>query len=130
MRKKEQLNSIIEICPVRNVVARFGNKWALLVLLVISENEPVRFNALRKFIPDISSRVLSGTLRILEADGFVDRQVFNEVPIRVEYSLTKIGHSLIPIIMQLTAWAEANMKTIISHRKIAESTVINDEAKS
>ena len=46
MRKKEQLNSIIEICPVRNVVARFGNKWALLVILVLSENEPIRYNEL------------------------------------------------------------------------------------
>ncbi len=73
MRKKEQLNSIIEICPVRNVVARFGNKWALLVLLVIGENQPIRYNHLRKEIPDISSRVLSGTLRVLEADGLVNR---------------------------------------------------------
>lgn len=63
MRKKELLNSIIEICPVRNVIARFGNKWALLVLLVISENEPIRHNELGRKIPDISSRVLSGTLR-------------------------------------------------------------------
>lgn len=120
MLKKELLNSIIEICPVRNVVARFGNKWSLLVLLVISENQPVRFNALRRLIPDISSRVLSGTLRILEADGLVERRVFNEVPARVEYSLTEIGLSLIPIIMQLTAWAETNMKTIIAHRRSSE----------
>lgn len=116
MRKKDRLNSIIEICPVRNVIARFGNKWGLLVLLVISEHEPIRYNHLLREIPDISSRVLSGTLRILEADGLVDRHLYNEVPARVEYSLTDIGRSLIPIIMQLTEWAQANMKTIIAHR--------------
>ncbi len=121
MRRKEQLNSIIEICPVRNVVARFGNKWALLVLLVISENEPVRYNDLLRKIPDISSRVLSSTLRTLEADGLVLRTMYNEVPARVEYSLTDIGQSLIPIIMKLTEWAQNNMKTIIAHRKQSEN---------
>lgn len=116
MRKKEVLNSIIEICPVRNVIARFGNKWALLVLLVISENEPIRYNELGRKIPDISSRVLSNTLRTLEADGLIKRTFYQEVPPRVEYSLTDTGKSLIPIILELTEWAQKNMKTIIEHR--------------
>ena len=116
MRRKEQLNSIIEICPVRNVVARFGNKWALLVILVLSEDEPIRYNELGRKIPDISSRVLSNTLRILEADGLVDRHFYQEVPPRVEYSLTETGRSLVPIIIKLTEWAQNNMKTIIEHR--------------
>ena len=121
MMIKEQLNSIIEICPVRNVVARFGNKWALLVILVLSENEPIRYNELGRKIPDISSRVLSNTLRILEADGLVNRRFYQEVPPRVEYSLTDTGRSLVPIILELTAWAQSNMKTIIEHRSKSES---------
>ena len=121
MRKKELLNSIIEICPVRNVVARFGNKWALLVILVLSENEPIRYNELGRKIPDISSRVLSNTLRILEADGLVNRQMYQEVPPRVEYSLTDTGQSLVPIILELTTWAQNNMKTIIDHRRKSEN---------
>ena len=121
MRRKEQLNSIIEICPVRNVVARFGNKWALLVILVLSENEPIRYNELGRKIPDISSRVLSNTLRILEADGLVNRRFYQEVPPRVEYSLTDTGRSLVPIILELTAWAQSNMKTIIEHRSKSEN---------
>lgn len=120
MRKKELLNSIIEICPVRNVVARFGNKWALLVILVLSENEPIRYNELGRKIPDISSRVLSNTLRTLEADGLILRTVYQEVPPRVEYSLTDTGRSLVPIILELTEWAEKNMKTIIEHRNKKE----------
>ena len=120
MRRKEQLNSIIEICPVRNVVARFGNKWALLVILVLSENEPIRYNELGRKIPDISSRVLSNTLRILEADGLVERRFYQEVPPRVEYSLTETGRSLVPIINKLTEWAQNNMKTIIEHRRKSE----------
>ena len=121
MRKKEQLNSIIEICPVRNVVARFGNKWALLVILVLSENEPIRYNELGRKIPDISSRVLSNTLRILEADGLVNRRFYQEVPPRVEYSLTDTGRSLVPIIIKLTEWAQNNMKTIIWKRNLPRS---------
>ena len=116
MRKKEQLNSIIEICPVRNVIARFGNKWALLIILVISENEPIRYNELGRKIPDISPRVLANTLRTLEADGLVNRKYFQEVPPRVEYSLTDTGRSLVPIILKLTEWAQNNMKSIIDHR--------------
>lgn len=122
MRKKELLNSVIEICPVRNVVARFGNKWALLVILVLSENEPIRYNELGRKIPDISSRVLSNTLRTLEADGLVLRTFYQEVPPRVEYSLTDTGRSLVPIILELTEWAQNNMKTIIEHRNKSQQS--------
>ena len=120
MAKKEEKNSIIEICPIRNVVARFGNKWALLVILILHENEIVRFNQLGKMIPDISSKVLSNTLQILEADDLVKRTVFPEVPIRVEYKLTKTGITLVPIILSLTEWAQNNMKTIMAHRRKSE----------
>ncbi|MDE7387550.1 MAG: helix-turn-helix transcriptional regulator [Muribaculaceae bacterium] len=122
MRKKQQLNSIIEICPVRNVIARFGNKWALLVILVISENEPIRFNELGRKIPDISPRILANTLRTLEADALVDRHYYQEVPPRVEYTLTDTGRSLVPIIASLTEWAQANMKNVMQHRADFESS--------
>ena len=71
MQKKEEKNSIIEFCPVRNVIARFGDKWSFLVLLTINEHQVVRFNELCRAIPDISPRMLSGTLRTLEADGLI-----------------------------------------------------------
>ena len=105
MRRKEEKNTIIEICPVRNVIARFGNKWALLVILILSENKVLRFSELKKMIPDVSSRMLSSTLRTLEADGLVSRKVYPEVPPKVEYSLTETGLSLVPFIVQLTEWA-------------------------
>lgn len=117
MIKIEEKNSIIEICPIRNVVSRFGNKWAFLVILVLSENNPSRFNQLGKLIPDISTKVLSHTLQMLEADGLVKRSVFPEVPIRVEYELTETGKTLVPIILSLTEWAQKNMRSIMNHRK-------------
>lgn len=116
MKKKEEANSIIEICPIRNVVARFGDKWSLLVLLDIDSAGTVRFNELCRMIPDISTRVLSGTLKTLEADGLINRKVYAQVPPKVEYSLTDTGKSLIPLIMQLTEWALANMKNVMKHR--------------
>ncbi|WP_347155817.1 winged helix-turn-helix transcriptional regulator [Parabacteroides merdae] len=122
MAKKEEKNSIIEICPIRNVVARFGNKWALLVIFILNENNPIRFNQLGKQIPDISTKVLSNTLHILEADGLVKRTVFPEVPIRVEYELTETGKTLVPIILSLTEWANKNMKSIMAHRKRFETS--------
>ena len=120
MRKKEETGSIIEMCPVRNVIARFGNKWALLTVLIIGEQDVIRFNELSRLIPDVSSRVLSSTLRTLEAAGFIDRKVYAVVPPKVEYSLTTLGKSLLPLIQQLTEWAQTNMKTVMAHRKADE----------
>lgn len=121
MRRKEEKNTIIEICPVRNVIARFGNKWALLVILILSENKVLRFSELKKMIPDVSSRMLSSTLHTLEADGLVSRKVYPEVPPKVEYSLTETGLSLVPFIVQLTEWAQKHMKSIVKHREEFEA---------
>ncbi|HBB06957.1 MAG TPA: transcriptional regulator [Bacteroides sp.] len=120
MAKKEEKNSIVEMCPIRNVVARFGNKWALLIILILDENGSTRFNQLGKLIPDISTKVLSTTLHTLEADGLLKRTVFPEVPIRVEYELTETGRSLVPIIHTLTQWALDHMKSIMRHRQAYE----------
>ena len=117
MYRTEDKNSVIEICPIRNVIARFGNKWAFLVLYTINENEVVRFSELCKAIPDVSSRMLSETLRVLEADGFISRKVYPVVPPKVEYRLTRLGASLIPHIVALTEWAQQNMDEIVANRK-------------
>lgn len=121
MKKNEEIPSIVATCPIRKVVARFGDKWSLLVLLVINEAGIVRFNELGRMIPDISTRVLSTTLKTLEADGLIDRKVYAQVPPKVEYTLTETGRSLIPLIMQLTEWAQQNMKNVMTHRRRYES---------
>lgn len=125
MAKNDDLNTIIATCPIRNVVARFGDKWSLLVLLVIDRAGIVRFNELGRMIPDISTRVLSGTLKTLEADGLIRRKIYAQVPPKVEYSLTDTGKSLIPLIMQLTEWAQTNMKNVMTHRRQYESLAKN-----
>lgn len=121
MQKTEERNSIMEICPIRNIVARFGNKWSLLVIVILSENEVMRFGALCREIPDISSRVLSGTLRTLEADGLITRKVYPVVPPRVEYRLTVMGRSLVPLIDGLTEWAQTHRDVIVANRRRFEA---------
>ncbi len=120
MAKNIEKYSLVEICPIRNVVARFGNKWAFLVIMLLNENGTTRFNQLRKLIPDISTKMLSSTLSVLEADGLVSRKVYPEVPPRVEYALTTTGQSLVPLILQLTEWAQQHMQSILQHRKAYE----------
>ena len=128
MRRKEEKNTIIEICPVRNVIARFGNKWALLVILILSENKVLRFSELKKMIPDVSSRMLSSTLRTLEADGLVSRKVYPEVPPKVEYSLTETGLSLVCILIStfgiysLVSLATEQRRKEIAIRKVNGAT--------
>ena len=94
-------------CPIRNVLAHICGKWSLLVIYVMHQSDSIRFNALNRAIPDISQKVLTSTLRSLETDGFITRQVYAEVPPRVEYSLTELGKSLKPILDSMWAWGEA-----------------------
>ena len=109
---------VFQDCPIRNVLARISDKWSLLVIytLNVHKEEPLRFNALRKLIPDISQKMLTSTLKTLEADGYVNRKVYAEVPPRVEYSLTPRSESLIPIINDLIGWASDNMAAILKDR--------------
>lgn len=106
-------------CPIRNVLARICDKWSMLVIFMLEKRqaEPLRFNALRKLIPDISQKMLTSTLRTLEEDGLILRQVYAEVPPRVEYSLTPRAQSLIPIVDNLVDWAADNMAAILKDRE-------------
>lgn len=99
-------------CPVRDILDRFGDKWSILVLLELSHNGIMRFNVLSKHIPDVSQKMLTVTLRTLEADRLVKRTVYPEVPPRVEYELTELGKTLIPHINGLVDWALLNKQEI------------------
>lgn len=108
---QENLKKYTDIahCPIRNVLSHISGKWPILILCILSENERTRFNALSKAIPDISSKVLSNTLKSLEHDGLVERHLYAEIPPRVEYSLTDLGKSLMPILGELIRWALSNL---------------------
>lgn len=94
-------------CPIRQVISRFGDKWSLLVLysLHTSASGTLRFNELRHQMTDCSQKMLSSSLKRLEQMNLIHREVFPEVPPRVEYSLTPIGQSLMPAVDALIQWA-------------------------
>ncbi len=123
-------DTIFQDCPIRNVLAHICGKWSLLVIYVMHRNESIRFNALHKSIPDISQKVLTSTLRSLESDGFVTRQVYAEVPPRVEYSLTDRARSFIPVVENMIAWAQDNMAGILKDRSKAKATVVRAHAET
>lgn len=110
---------VFQDCPICNVLSRICDKWSLLVIYTLNAHnaEPIRFNALRKLIPDISQKMLTSTLKTLEADGYVNRKVYAEVPPRVEYSLTPRSETLIPIMNSLIEWAGDNMAMILKDRQ-------------
>ena len=95
-------------CPTRQVLDRIGDKWAVLVLILL-EQETLRFNELRRRIDSISQKMLSQTLKSLERDGLILRRAFPTVPVTVEYSLTPLGRTLAGTVAALTQWAEAHI---------------------
>ena len=99
-------------CPVATTVQLIGNKWKLLILRNLIYNGTQRFGDFLKTIPAISKKVLTDDLRALEEDGLVDRQVFAEVPPRVEYSLSPLGQSLKPILDAMFEWGTEYKNTL------------------
>ena len=99
MVKKEELPA----CPVATTVQLIGNKWKLLIMRNLRVR-PWRFNELQKSLEGISQKVLTDNLRSMESDGIITRTVFPEVPPRVEYALSELGESMLPIINAMEAW--------------------------
>lgn len=117
MNRTEIRDALFPNCPIRNVLSRIGDKWSMLVIFTLENNCCLRFKELQRSIPDISQKMLTATLKTLEADGLVLRKAFPEVPPRVEYSLTDKGKSLLPHIDGLLSWAMDNMGDIMEQRK-------------
>ena len=93
------------VCPVATTVALIGSKWKLLIMRDLL-SRPWRFNELKKDLEGISQKVLTDSLRSMEADGLLTRTVYPEVPPRVEYTLTELGYSLRPILEAMRVWGE------------------------
>ena len=107
MLTKEEL----PVCPVATTVQLIGNKWKLLILRNLMAR-PWRFNEMLRSIPGISQKVLTDNLRALEADGFITRTVYPEVPPRVEYALSELGNSLRPIMDAMKEWGESYQQLV------------------
>ncbi|BAB04456.1 helix-turn-helix domain-containing protein [Halalkalibacterium halodurans] len=115
MRNRKSGYGCSEGCPVEATLDVIGGKWKGVILYYLLE-EKRRFNELRRLMPGITQRILSLQLRELEKDGIVHREVFPEVPPRVEYSITEFGRTLEPIINQMRDWGE-EYKTRIQEKE-------------
>lgn len=106
------------ICPLRELLSRLGDKWSVLLIITLAKmpNERARFSELKRSLPDISQRMLTATLRNLERDGLISREMFAEVPPRVEYQLTELGISILNPMREIVNWIEGNWSTILTAR--------------
>lgn len=104
-------------CPVKDILARFGDKWSIYAILMLGRKGRLRFNELKALIPGISQRMLTVTLRSLEEDGLVKRTLYSEIPPRVEYELTDLGQSLLLQLLHLAEWAKLNLQQIVEARE-------------
>lgn len=107
------------ICPVRDIIERVSDRWSILVIYALGGYGVLRFNELKGKIGDISQRMLTVTVKRLEADGFINRKMYAEIPPRVEYSLTPLGYSLMQQFALFAEWANENADEIIKSRKTA-----------
>lgn len=123
MNRTDIQNGSYADCPIRMILARISDKWSILTLFTLTQAPVMRFNELQKTIPDISQKMLTVTLRTLEEDGLVKRQIYAQVPPKVEYSLTNRAMSLLPHINSLISWAQENMNDITNDRKIRNQNV-------
>lgn len=104
------------ICPVRILLEQFSDRWAVLVILSLRDG-PVRFNALRRGLESITQKVLGQTLQRLDRNGLVERNVITTKPIAVEYKLSELGRSLLPLVEQLRGWALKHEASLLSARR-------------
>ena len=116
-------NVSFDDCPVRDMLQQISGKWATLLLAFLAQ-EPHRFGALKRRVPDISQRMLTQTLRDLQRDGYIEREVFPTKPPSVEYRMTELGRALYVPLNQLLQWANDN------HAQVREARVIFDSAEA
>ena len=110
-------NNPPEICPVRDILSVASDKWSILIILHLGGYKLLRFNGLKKMLYGISSKTLSERLKSLEIDGYIIREQYSEVPIRVEYKLSEFGLKYAEKLIELTEWMEKETVNILKRRK-------------
>lgn len=124
VERRKKIGKILEekgtaagLCPIHDFLNHFANKWSMLVVLNLGYAGKPRFNELKNMVTGISQRMLTVTLRSLEADGLISRKLYPEIPPRVEYELTPLGKSLLDVMMSLGEWASKHEAEISKARK-------------
>ncbi len=110
------LNLPVETCPIKDILSAASDKWSILIILFLGGNEVLRFGELKNLVNGISSKILTERLKRLERDGYLTRKLYAEVPVRVEYKLTKFGLSYLEKLLVISEWAQDEMNIILSSR--------------
>lgn len=113
--RKQAYDAYLANCPSRQLLERISNKWVVLVLTELGDG-PARYSEIARVVAGVSQKMLTQTLRNLERDGMVHRDVEATVPVTVTYSLTELGSSLLKVMGQLKLWAEDNMPEVSAAR--------------
>ncbi|MGN0133909.1 MAG: winged helix-turn-helix transcriptional regulator [Anaerotignum sp.] len=108
-------NEVREDCPMRRTLELLSGKWRTHIIFELCKKSSCRFGELKKAVPRITNTMLTNTLRDLEGFGIVHREQFNEIPPRVEYSLTEKGKALLPAFFELAKWGEAYLEEEQEH---------------
>lgn len=109
-------------CPSRRLLDTIGDKWASLTIAALGVRGELRYSQLAATIEGVSQKMLTQTLRNLERDGLVHRRVTPSVPVRVDYSLTDLGRSLLAVVCELKEWAELHMPAVDAARAAYDAT--------
>ncbi len=129
---KTAYNAFLAVCPSRQLLERISNKWVVLILCALggdatapnsAPNSPraLRYSELSRLLAGVSQKMLTQTLRTLERDGLVVRTVTPAVPVRVDYDLTPLGRTLLPVMRAIKVWAEAHIEEVESARVAYDS---------
>lgn len=117
---KVQYDAFLAVCPTRMVLSTIGDKWSALLVTALAGG-PRRHGELRATVAGISQKMLTQTLRELERDGLVRRTVTAEVPVRVDYEITRLGHTLVPVLRALKDWSEGHIEEVLAARDVYDA---------
>lgn len=98
------------LCPIRYAINIVGSKWKLPIICILASGLPTRYSSIKRKLTGVTNMMLSQSLKELEASGIIDREQYNEVPPRVEYTLTDKGKSIIPVLVNLAEWSAVHMQ--------------------
>ena len=116
-----EYNAFVRECPTHKLLSRISDKWVSLTLVALAGG-PQRYSELARTMPGISQKMLTQTVRSLMRDGIIARTAFPSIPMRVDYRLTPLGETLLPVMRQIKAWAEQHIEEVEESRELYDRT--------
>jgi DNA-binding HxlR family transcriptional regulator len=113
---RDEFDAFLSVCPSRQLLDRLADKWVSLVLCSLAEGEQ-RYSEIARTIAGVSQKMLTQTLRQVERDGLLTRSITPTVPVRVDYELTELGKTILPVVAAIKQWSESHIAAIHAARR-------------